>query len=93
MLNAYAWILIKKKDWLKSFIILALTNSKFPAYERVVLKAGEFEMRIAKWFWGIFVGIVTIIRPVVLFGPLADIARDRLIKEFPDLFELPRKIE
>jgi hypothetical protein len=33
------------------------------------------------------------IRPVVLFGPLADIARDRLIKEFPDLFELPRKIK
>ncbi len=29
---------------------------------------------------------------MVLFGPLADIARDRLIKEFPDLFELPRKI-
>ena len=37
--------------------------------------------------------IVTIIRPVVLFGPLADIARDRLLKEFPDLFELPRKIK
>lgn len=36
--------------------------------------------------------IVTIIRPVVLFGPLADIARDRLLKEYPDLFELPRKI-
>jgi hypothetical protein len=32
-------------------------------------------------------------RPVVLFGPLADIARDRLLKEFPDLFELPRKIQ
>ncbi|CAF4416236.1 unnamed protein product, partial [Adineta steineri] len=33
---------------------------------------------------------VTIIRPVVLFGPLADIARDRLIKDYPELFELPR---
>ena len=30
---------------------------------------------------------------MVLFGPLADIARDRLLKEFPDLFELPRKIK
>ncbi|CAF1638465.1 unnamed protein product, partial [Adineta ricciae] len=49
-----------------------LTSSKFPAYERVVLKA------------------VTIIRPVVLFGPLADIARDRLIKDYPERFELPR---
>ncbi|CAF4646653.1 unnamed protein product [Rotaria sp. Silwood1] len=57
---------------LKEDSFFALTNSKFPAYERVVLKA------------------VTIIRPVVLFGPLADIARDRLLKEHPDLFELPR---
>ncbi|CAF1408692.1 unnamed protein product [Adineta steineri] len=57
---------------LKEDSIFALTNSKFPAYERVVLKA------------------VTIIRPVVLFGPLADIARDRLIKDYPELFELPR---
>ncbi|CAF3701534.1 unnamed protein product [Rotaria socialis] len=57
---------------LKEDSFFALTNSKFPAYERVLLKA------------------VTIIRPVVLFGPLADIARDRLLKEHPDLFELPR---
>jgi tight junction protein 1 len=36
---------------------------------------------------------VTIVRPVVLFGPLADIARDRLLKEYPDRFELPRKFK
>jgi hypothetical protein len=35
--------------------------------------------------------LVTIVRPVVLFGPLADIARDRLLKEYPDRFELPRE--
>ena len=69
---------------------LALTNSKFPAYERVVLKAGKFEIML-RFNFNYFI-IVTIIRPVVLFGPLADIARDRLLKEYPDLFELPRKI-
>lgn len=31
------------------------------------------------------------VRPVVLFGPLADIARDRLLKEYPERFEIPRK--
>lgn len=51
----------------------------------------EIEMKNS--FKGISLFIVTIIRPVVLFGPLADIARDRLLKEFPDLFELPRKIK
>lgn len=28
-------------------------------------------------------------RPVVLFGPVADIARERLIKDFPDKFTAP----
>jgi len=37
--------------------------------------------------------LVPIIRPVVLFGPLADIARDRLLKEYPERFELPRKLK
>ncbi|CAF4682346.1 unnamed protein product [Rotaria sp. Silwood1] len=32
---------------------------------------------------------ITIIRPVVLLGPLADIARDRLLEQYPDKFELP----
>ncbi|XP_074596515.1 tight junction protein 1-like isoform X2 [Brevipalpus obovatus] len=29
------------------------------------------------------------IRPVVLFGPLADIARDKLLRDYPDKYELP----
>ena len=33
--------------------------------------------------------LVTIIRPVVLLGPLADIARDRLLSQYSDQFELP----
>ncbi|CAF4215533.1 unnamed protein product, partial [Rotaria sp. Silwood2] len=32
---------------------------------------------------------ITIIRPVVLLGPLADIARDQLLEQYPDKFELP----
>ena len=72
------------------FGFLALTNSKFPAYERVVLKAGEYEITV-KMYTSYFI-IVTMVRPVVLFGPLADIARDRLLKEYPDRFELPRKL-
>ena len=30
-------------------------------------------------------------RPVVIFGALADVARDKLLKEYPDRFESPRK--
>lgn len=47
--------------------------SKFPAYERVVLRHPGF------------------VRPVVLFGPVSDIARDKLLKDFPDKFSSPRK--
>lgn len=47
--------------------------SKFPAYERVVLRHPGF------------------IRPIVLFGPVADLARERLLKDFPDKFTSPRK--
>jgi tight junction protein 1 len=68
-----------------------MTNSKFPAYERVVLKAGKFDIVIESYF-DCFI-LVPIIRPVVLFGPLADIARDRLLKEYPERFELPRKLK
>lgn len=46
--------------------------SKFPAYERVVLKHPGFT------------------RPVILFGPIADIARDKMLKDFPDKFISPR---
>ncbi|XP_076839346.1 tight junction protein 1 [Brachyhypopomus gauderio] len=47
-------------------------QTKFPAYERVVLREAGF------------------LRPVVVFGPIADIARDKLAREVPDLFELAK---
>ena len=31
------------------------------------------------------------VRPIVLFGPLADAARDKLLKENPDKFSSPRE--
>ena len=31
------------------------------------------------------------VRPVVVFGAIADVARDMLVKEFPDRFEAPRE--
>ena len=54
-------------------VVFAETLSKFPAYERVVLRHPGF------------------IRPVVLFGPIADLAREKLVKDFPDKFSSPRK--
>lgn len=33
------------------------------------------------------------VRPIVLFGPLADVARDKLLKENPDKFASPRKYD
>ncbi|XP_046452173.1 tight junction protein ZO-1-like isoform X4 [Daphnia pulex] len=53
-------------------VVFAETLSKFPAYERVVLRHPGF------------------IRPVVFFGPIADVARDKLIKDFPDKFSAPQ---
>jgi len=53
-------------------VVFAETLSKFPAYERVVLRHPGF------------------IRPIVLFGPIADLARDKLTKDFPDKFSWPR---
>lgn len=46
-------------------------GSKYPAYERVVLKEVNF------------------IRPVVVFGALSDVARDRLRQELPSKFAIP----
>ncbi|CAH1186640.1 unnamed protein product [Phyllotreta striolata] len=46
--------------------------SKFPAYERVVLKHPGFT------------------RPVIMFGPIADVAREKLLKDFPDKFISPQ---
>ncbi|XP_047189074.1 tight junction protein ZO-1 isoform X14 [Scophthalmus maximus] len=47
-------------------------QTKFPAYERVVLREAGF------------------LRPVVIFGPIADTAREKLSREEPDLFELAK---
>ncbi|XP_050971500.1 tight junction protein ZO-1 isoform X15 [Labeo rohita] len=47
-------------------------QTKFPAYERVVLREAGF------------------LRPIVIFGPIADVARDKLAREVPDLFELAK---
>lgn len=53
-------------------VVFADSISKFPAYERVVLRHPGF------------------IRPVVLFGPVADLARDKILKDFPDKFTSPQ---
>uniref|UniRef100_A0A8C2XEI8 Tight junction protein 1 n=1 Tax=Cyclopterus lumpus TaxID=8103 RepID=A0A8C2XEI8_CYCLU len=47
-------------------------QTKFPAYERVVLREAGF------------------LRPVVIFGPIADVAREKLAREETDLFELAK---
>lgn len=55
-------------------ILFSDTVSKFPAYERVILKHPGFT------------------RPVILFGPIADVAREKLLKDFPDKFISPRTL-
>jgi len=32
------------------------------------------------------------VRPVVIFGPLADVARERILKDFPDRYQSPREL-
>lgn len=59
-----------KEHW--DDILFSDTVSKFPAYERVLLKHPGFT------------------RPVILFGPIADVAREKLLKDFPDKFISPR---
>uniref|UniRef100_A0A673W1C5 Tight junction protein 2 n=1 Tax=Salmo trutta TaxID=8032 RepID=A0A673W1C5_SALTR len=60
----------KRKDLRKSREDVSATPvaTRFPAYERVVLREAGFR------------------RPVVLFGPIADAANDKLANELPDLF-------
>lgn len=53
-------------------VVLADSVSRFPAYERVVLKQPGF------------------IRPVVLFGPLTDVVKDRLLKDYPGCYASPQ---
>lgn len=60
-----------KEHW--DDILFSDSVSKFPAYERVVLRHPGF------------------MRPVILFGPISDMARDKLLKDFPDKFISPRK--
>lgn len=31
------------------------------------------------------------VRPVVVFGPLADVARERILKDYQDIYQSPRK--
>ncbi|XP_006004280.3 tight junction protein ZO-2a isoform X2 [Latimeria chalumnae] len=47
-------------------------STRFPAYERVVLREAGFR------------------RPVVLFGPIADIAIDKLATDLPDEFQVAK---
>ncbi|XP_065220947.1 tight junction protein ZO-2 isoform X3 [Planococcus citri] len=61
---------LSKDHW--DDVVFGDSISKFPAYERVILKHPGF------------------IRPVVLFGPVADIAREKLLKDFPDKFSAPQ---
>uniref|UniRef100_A0A8C6YF92 Tight junction protein 2 n=1 Tax=Naja naja TaxID=35670 RepID=A0A8C6YF92_NAJNA len=53
---------------------IASVGTKFPAYERVMLREAGFR------------------RPVVIFGPIADIAMEKLYNELPELYQ-PAKTE
>lgn len=60
---------LSRENW--DDVVFSDSISKFPAYERVILRHPGF------------------VRPVVLFGPVADLARERLVKDFPDKFTAP----
>ena len=60
---------LSRENW--DDVVFSDSISKFPAYERVVLRHPGF------------------VRPVVIFGPVADLARERLVKDFPDKFTVP----
>uniref|UniRef100_UPI0037E80863 tight junction protein ZO-2-like isoform X3 n=1 Tax=Semicossyphus pulcher TaxID=241346 RepID=UPI0037E80863 len=65
---------LKRKDLKKSRETLSSQTlaTRFPAYERVVLREAGFR------------------RPVVLFGPIADAANEKLASEMPDLFVIAK---
>uniref|UniRef100_A0A8C5Q7C3 Tight junction protein ZO-2 n=1 Tax=Leptobrachium leishanense TaxID=445787 RepID=A0A8C5Q7C3_9ANUR len=48
---------------------VAVVGTKFPAYERVMLREAGFK------------------RPVVLFGPIADVAMEKLANDLPNLYQ------
>lgn len=60
---------LSRENW--DDVVFSDSISKFPAYERVVLRHPGF------------------VRPVVIFGPVSDLARERLTKDFPDKFTVP----
>ncbi|XP_055905016.1 uncharacterized protein LOC129940651 isoform X1 [Eupeodes corollae] len=60
---------LSRENW--DDVVFSDSISKFPAYERVVLRHPGF------------------VRPVVLFGPVSDISREKLTKDFPDKFTAP----
>lgn len=41
---------------------------------------------------GYCVFLAGFVRPVVIFGPLADVARERILADFPDKFQSPREL-
>ncbi|KAG8186733.1 hypothetical protein JTE90_009802 [Oedothorax gibbosus] len=53
-------------------VLLADAVTRFPPYERVILKQPGF------------------IRPVVIFGPLTDVVKDRLLKDYPQCYASPQ---
>lgn len=60
---------LNRENW--DDVVFSDAISKFPAYERVVLRHPGF------------------VRPVCLFGPIADVARERLMKDFQDKYTAP----
>nr|XP_036229502.1 uncharacterized protein LOC106622754 isoform X3 [Bactrocera oleae] len=60
---------LSRENW--DDVVFADSISKFPAYERVVLRHPGF------------------VRPLVLFGPISDLAREKLAKDFRDKFSVP----
>ncbi|XP_060648693.1 tight junction protein ZO-1 isoform X11 [Drosophila nasuta] len=60
---------LSRENW--DDVVFSDSISKFPAYERVVLRHPGF------------------VRPLVLFGPVSDLAREKLAKDYPDKFCTP----
>ncbi|XP_018411149.1 PREDICTED: tight junction protein ZO-2-like isoform X1 [Nanorana parkeri] len=51
---------------------LSLIGTRFPSYEKVMLREAGFK------------------RPVVLFGPIADVAMEKMANDMPDLFQIAK---
>ncbi|XP_053322452.1 tight junction protein ZO-2-like isoform X2 [Spea bombifrons] len=59
----------KSRDDLSS---IAVVGTKFPSYERVMLREAGFK------------------RPVVVFGPIADVAMEKLANDLPNLYQIAK---